>query len=84
MRTTEEIKKEIAALRRLKPVGQWQAKTAASIALAIEELETGVDQTADEWDELTDSQRDIVNTAKSWKDGDSDDRPAEGWGKLVG
>lgn len=83
-RTEKEIASEITALKPLKPVpGPFQQKTQRSIELAIEELEFGVDDTADEWNDLSDEQQDIVNTARNWKDGFSTDKPSEGWGLLV-
>ena len=53
------------------------------IAIAIEELEHGFDDTAEEWHELTDSERDIVMTTRAWKRAESNDRPSEGWGEMV-
>ena len=84
MRTKQEIAAEIAALKALKPVrGQWQAKTKHSIELAIEELEHGYDTTAAEFSELSDSHQDVINSARMWKEGDSNDKPSESWGALV-
>lgn len=83
MRTKQEIETEIAALKALKPVGKFKENTERKIELAIEELEYGYDDTAEEWNELNDSEQDIVNTTRLWKEGDSDDKPSEGWGALV-
>lgn len=83
MRTKNEIKKEIAALKALKPVGLWKGRTEKSIELAILELEHGYDDTAEEYNELTDTERDIIQTARAWKESLSDDRPSQGWGSLV-
>lgn len=83
MRDRCEIAGEIAALRALTPIGCHAHRTSTSIALAIEELEYGVDDTAGEWAEMTDSQRDIVMSARAWKNGWSKDRPSTGWGRLV-
>lgn len=83
MRTATEIATEIAALKALKPMGAWAIKTMQSIQVAIEELEFGVDDTAEEWHALTDTQRDMVLTTRAWKQGHSNDRPSEGWGDLV-
>jgi hypothetical protein len=82
MRTKQEIEAEIKALKALKPVGDFRRKTAATIETAIEELEFGVDQTAEEWNELSDEQRDIVNVAAAWRSGE-ETKPSEGWGGLV-
>lgn len=83
MRTKKEIETEIATLKALKPVGKFKAKTERSIKLAIEELEHGFDDTAGEWYELTDEQRDIIFAARNWKRGDNEEKISEGWGELV-
>jgi len=83
MRTPQEIETEIAALKALKPVGLLKDKTARSIEAAIDELQYGVDDTAGEWQEMTDEERSGVLDASGWKDGDSDEKPSEGWGRLV-
>ena len=82
MRTKREIETEIKALKALKPIGDFKQKTAATIETAIEELEYGVDQTAEEWNELSDEQRDIVNVADAWRNGE-ETKPSEGWYDLV-
>lgn len=83
MRTKQEIATEVGALKALKPAGPFKMKTSRSIELAIEELEHGYDDAAEEWNELTDVQRDIINSARRWKEGDSDEKISEGWGDLV-
>lgn len=83
MRTQQEINKEVKALKALKPVGPFKAKTTRSIELAIEELEHGYDDTAEEWNELTDEQRDIINCTRRWKESDADEKTSEGWDALV-
>ena len=83
MRTKQEIESEIKALKALKPVGSFKDAIAVKIELAIDELEHGYDDTAAEWNDLNDSEQDIVMTARQWKEGDSDDKPSEGWGALV-
>jgi len=82
MRTKQEIESEIKALKALKPTGDFKRKTAATIETAIEELEHGVDQTAEEWNDLSDEQRDIVNVAAAWRNGE-ETKPSEGWDGLV-
>lgn len=76
MRTQNEIQKEITTLKALKPVGAFKEKTASSIKLILEELEHGFDDTADEWNELTDGQRDTIMVTRAWKEGDSNDAPS--------
>ena len=83
-KTHKEIKSEIEALKSLKPVGRFAEKTQESINLQIEELEYGIDQTADEWNDLTEEQQYIVNNVLDWKDGyDNGYPPSKGWRGLV-
>lgn len=82
MKTPDEIKAEIEALRTLTPQGPFRYRTEQKLAIAIEELTHGVDQTAEEWNELTDEQQDMVNQARSWRDGNGD-APSSGWGDLL-
>ena len=83
MRTKTEIDQEIFNLRQLKPVGMHQDRTANKIECIIEELEGGLDETADEWDGMTDGEQDCVRQARMWKEGDTQTKPSEGWGNLV-
>lgn len=83
MRTPREIKTEIEALKALKPTGRFADKTAESIALQLEELESGVDQTAGEWEELTDEQQSVVNDTIEWKEGRANTPPSKEWCGLV-
>ena len=82
-RTDDKIEKEIKALEALVPVGSRQHATQQKIDIMIEELRHGVDQTADEWNELPESERAAAEDARHWKEGDTEDRPSEGWGPLV-
>jgi len=66
MRTKQEIQTEIATLKALKPVGQFKIKTASLTQIASEELQFGVDQSAEEWDELSDEEQDIAQQALIW------------------
>lgn len=83
MRTPEEIKTEIAALKALKPVGRWADRTQETIKLLVEELEEGVDDTSEEFEGLTEGQQEAVKMAREWKEEKYDDKPSEGWGDLV-
>lgn len=83
MRTPQEIKTEIEALKALKPTGRFADKTAESIALQIEELEYGVDQTAGEWEELTNEQQSVVYDTIEWKEGRTKNPPSKEWRGLV-
>lgn len=83
MRTPEEIKTEIAALKALKPVGRWADRTQETIKLLVEELEEGVDDTSEEFEGLTEGQQEAVKMAREWKEEKYDDKPSGGWGDLV-
>lgn len=83
MKTKEEIKLEIEALKVLKPIGRFAGKTLESIRLQIEELEYGVDQTAGEWEELSDEQQSVVNNTIEWKEGRAKNPPSKEWPGLV-
>ena len=82
-KTKEEIKREIAALKALKPVGQFEEKTRESIELQIEELEFPFDETAGKWGELTDEQQSCVMDTRDWKNGYNDRAPSKEWAGLV-
>lgn len=82
-RNKQEIDREIAALKKLKPTGHWAEKTKRSIAIVIEELESAWDQTSGEFEELTFEQKDLVWMAAAWRQGESNDRPSEGWEGLA-
>jgi hypothetical protein len=82
MRTQNEIQNEISALKALRPIGRHAGQTRRKIALAIEELENGVDYTFAVWNELSDTERDIVMETREWKRGGLE-RPSEGWNQMV-
>lgn len=77
-RPPTEIESEIAALTALWPVGEFAAQTQRQILLAIEELEYSIDDP----DEFDAAERDVINKARRWKEGDSNDKPSEGWDDL--
>lgn len=79
MRSEVDIENEILALQNLKPTGPHKDSIQARFDLMIEELEWGVDDTAEEWDDLSDCEQDAVMSTRRWKEGDSNDRPSEGW-----
>lgn len=82
-RTKEEIAAEVAALKALKPFGLFARKTAAAIQVQIEAVEEGIDDTADEFNDLTDEQQDAARECENWRNGDTDEKPSESWGGLV-
>lgn len=82
-RPHEEILAEIKALKALKPVGQFARKTTETISVIIDALEDRIDTTSDEFDELPDEQQMAALDAINWLHGHTNDRPSEGWGKLV-
>lgn len=82
--TPKQVAAEIAALKKLKPVGVFARKTMASIQIAIDALNDTIDETSDEFNvELTDAERDITFTAIAWKNGESASNHPVGWGSLV-
>ena len=76
MRTRFEISEELAALKSLVPSGPMPMWLKAQIFIAIEELELGVDDTAEEWHELTESERYIVRKARDWIEATVDESPS--------
>lgn len=82
MRTLQELKSEIEALQNLVPFGRWAGKTRQTIKLQIETLQGQWDTTADEFFELSEENQMSINDAEAWKNGQSEDRPSEGWGDL--
>lgn len=81
-KTQEEINQEIAALQKLKPIGKFAYKTAGTISVQIDTLKSGLDDTCEEWEELSDEQQDAARDADNWKNGDTKEKPSEGWGGL--
>ena len=82
--TKDQIAAEIAALKKLTPVGRFAGKTQETIRVQIEELEFGFDQTAAEWNELSDEDQMAVQDAINWKSGEDDTPPSKTFGGLVG
>ena len=82
-RPKEEIQSEIKALRALKPEGHAAHKTAKIIASQIDALENGVDDTCDEWEQLSEEEQMAIRDAQEWAGGDTETKPSEGFGGLV-
>jgi DNA-directed RNA polymerase specialized sigma54-like protein len=80
--TKDQIAAEIAALKKLKPVGPFARKTAELIAVALDALNGQVDETAEEFEELTEYQRDVYYTARNWLNGEAWQKPSEDWDGL--
>ena len=74
--TDKQIAAEIAALKiiKLRTVGFAATE---DIETAIDTLEGQVDETAEEFEELTESQRDIYFSATRWLDGEDTHKPSE-------
>lgn len=84
MRSTEEIKAEVATLKALRPVGRLAYATARKIRACIHELQEGIDMTAPEFTDETDEDiKSVIIDAHNWKMGHMELKPSEGWGKLV-
>ena len=82
-RTKKQIEAEIAALTACKTYIPHYTKFGddnhRNVDLQIEELRDGIDDTAGEWDEYNDNERDSIMEARNWKEGDSDESPSSGW-----
>lgn len=84
-RTQKEISNEITALRNLVPVGEFNTKTRANIADAIDELCHRFDRTAGEWEELSEAEQDLRNQVDAWVEGlnEAPYSDRKSWGNLV-
>jgi len=79
MRSQAEIDAEIAALRKLRPVGKHAERTARQIAVAIAVLKSRIRTS-----QLDDDELDMAMMIFGWKAGlGNKPRPSEGWGRLV-
>lgn len=77
-----DIAAEVTALQGLVPVGPNARRTAAAIEIQIEALQHGVDETAAEWNDLSESEQIAATDAASWANGTSREKPSTGWGSL--
>jgi DNA-directed RNA polymerase specialized sigma54-like protein len=80
--TDTQIAAEIAALKKLKPVGPFARKTAETIAVVIDALDGQIDETAPEFSELTDDQQMAAVDAMRWKNGYIAAKPTADWDGL--
>lgn len=82
--TKDQIAAEIVALKKLKPIGLFARKTAATIEVQLDVLHNSgvVDDSCDEWNDLTDEQQSAAYDVQNWVNGDSDAKPSEDWGGL--
>lgn len=83
MQSKQNIEQEIAALEACK---SYIPKETAfgdnnhrNIDLQVEELRFGIDNTAGEWDEFSDSEQSAILEARDWKNGDVDEPPSSVW-----
>lgn len=74
--TPEEITAEIAALEALTPEGPHCLALLESIEIHVGVLKGEIDNTAEEFNEMTQEQQDAASEAFMWKDGDSPHRPS--------
>lgn len=81
--TQSEIKTEIKSLEACKAYAPktnfFGDNNHHNIDLQIEELSDGFDDTAGEWDELSESEQGAIMEAKNWKEGYERDSPSSGW-----
>jgi len=82
-KTKQEVAEEILRLKALKPRGLFKNDTAKKIELAVEALKDGLDESAEEFGDLSESEQDVAREALRWRAGESKARPSEGWGELV-
>lgn len=82
-RTKKQIQAEIKALEVCKT---YIPRTTAfgdnnhrNLDLQIEELQYGIDDTAEEWNDYSDSEQEAIMDARRWKEGDEDESPSSGW-----
>ena len=81
--TKDQIAAEIAALKKLKPIGPFARKTAETIQVQIDALSGEVDETADEWNDLTEEHQMNAMDCINWLNGDTETQPSKDWGGLV-
>lgn len=83
MRTKKEITDEIKALEACKSyiprLTIFGDDNHRNVDLQIEELRYGIDDTADEWNDYTESEQSAIMEARYWKEGDEDESPSSGW-----
>ena len=72
---------EIDRLKKLLAAEPPYSPRAEAISWQIEELETGVDTTAEEWSEAAATTREAVLEAQVWKLGFTSKRPSAGWSR---
>ena len=85
-KTKSEIEAEVANLEACKAYipkySAFSEDNHAIVNLQIEELRFGIDDTADEWDELSDMEKSAILEARDWKEGQVEDAPSMGWGHF--
>jgi hypothetical protein len=82
-RNKKETADEIRALEQLKPVGPFAEKTKRAIQTMIDALAGNIDETAKEFLEMSDEDRDAYNDAYNWKEGLTRNKPSESFGGLI-
>lgn len=82
-RTEKEIESEIKALELCKSYAPrcnvFGDNNHRNIDLQIEELEFGIDDSAEEWEGLSESEQSSILYARDWKEGEEDESPSSGW-----
>jgi len=82
-RTQAEIDAEIKAIRALKPVGKFAARTSGTLDVLVEFLQGEIDTTAEEFLQMPYHRQMVIGDAELWLSGDSDSRPSKGWQGLA-
>ena len=85
-RTPKQIAAEIQALKDCKSyvpkMSAFGDDNHRNIDLQIKALKEGVDETSEEWRELSHSQQSAICEAINWKEGEEDESPSSGWDYL--
>lgn len=82
-RTKKQVSEEVEALKACKA---WAPRRDVfgtdnhrKIDLQIEELTFGIDDTNEEWDDLSDEEQSAIREARNWREGEDDESPSSGW-----
>jgi hypothetical protein len=81
--TKEQVDAEIRALEACKSyvpkLTRFNENNHEQLNLQVEELRDGIDDTADEWNDLSERDQEAIMQARDWKNGDEKESPSSGW-----
>lgn len=82
-RTQKQIADEIKALEACKSYIPRNTifgdNNHRNVDLQIEELRYGMDDTAEEWNDFSESEQSAIMESRRWKECDGDETPSSGW-----